>query len=37
VVDKNYVLGVLASPENAEEIYLTLNIKKGELKNDVEK
>ena len=37
VVDKNYVLGVLTSPENAEEIYLTLNIKKGELKNDVEK
>jgi zinc protease len=37
VVDKNYVLGVLASPENADEIYLTLNIKKGELKNDVEK
>jgi len=37
VVDKNYVLGVLTSPENADEIYLTLNIKKGELKNDVEK
>lgn len=37
VKDKNYVLGVLTSPENAEKIDLTLNIKKGELKNDIEK
>jgi len=37
VVNKNYVLGVLTSPENAEKVSLTLNIKKGELKNDIEK
>jgi zinc protease len=37
VVNKNYVLGVLTSPENAEKVSLTLNIKEGELKNDVEK
>jgi zinc protease len=37
VVDKNYVLGVLTSPENAEKIDLTLKIKEGELKNDIEK
>ena len=37
VKNKNYVLGVLTSPENAEKVDLTLNIKKGELKNDIEK
>jgi len=34
VMDKNYVLGVLASPEHAEKIELILNIKEGELKDE---
>jgi zinc protease len=34
VVDKNYVLGVLASPEHAEKVGLILNIKEGELKDE---
>ena len=34
VVGKPYVLGVLASPDEAEKIELILNIKEGELKDE---
>jgi len=33
VIDKPYVLGVLAAPEHTEKIGLILNIKEGELEN----
>jgi zinc protease len=36
VVDQNYVLGVLASPEHSEKIDLILNIKEGELKDETD-
>lgn len=36
VVNKPYVLGVLASPDEAEKIELILNIKEGELKDETE-